>query len=113
MKKMLHQVKALTRKNFIIWKRTLMSSLFEIIFPALLITLLVGLRHWIPAKRVPKSSLKRLMHPLFPVETGNVTTEMDFILSAAVQQAQLNTFANYSGYNATREMPSFDKIDTA
>jgi hypothetical protein len=53
------------------------------------------------------------MHPLFPVETGNVTTEMDFILSAAVQQAQLNTFANYSGYNATREMPSFDKIDTA
>ncbi len=66
-----------------------MSSLFEIIFPALLIGLLVALRRWIPVKHLPNSSLRRLMHPLFPVETSNITADIDFILNAAVQQAEL------------------------
>lgn len=51
-----HQLKALTKKNFILWKRNPCCSLCEIILPVLLCCLLFIMRSYIEINKIePKS----------------------------------------------------------
>ena len=99
--------RALTRKNWINWKRTPVSSLLEIIFPVLLMGVLVFLRHKIPLREISEDQLKKLLHPLFPVVDFNFSSYNSSyitLLHMASQEDELVPFFkfyNYTNVNGT------------
>lgn len=57
--------KALSRKNWINWKRTPLGSATEIICPILLMIIMVRIRRIIDPELSPALKLAELRHPLF------------------------------------------------
>ena len=102
---MTHKVRhfnALSRKNFIIWRRNPICSALEIIFPPLLFLLLVYLRSLINVKHVDFVSIEKYKHPVFPalkIEKQKWSFDPDYINETT------GPFMNYAGYTPTPPIP--------
>ena len=79
MAKLCRHFKALNRKNFIVYRRTPICALFEIILPVGLMCLMVWLRTLVHIKETDKTSLEKYKHPVFPglkyEKSGRIGTE--------------------------------------
>ena len=67
MGKHIRHFNALSRKNWINWKRTLMGSVCEILMPVILMLVLVGLRQKIPMETIDNIDLAKMRHGLYPM----------------------------------------------
>ena len=66
MAKLCRHFKALNRKNLIVYRRTPICAIFELVLPCGLMCLMVWLRTLVRIKHVDLSSLERYKHPVFP-----------------------------------------------
>lgn len=93
-------IKALTRKNFINWKRSPVCSSVEIICPVLLMIVLVYIRTLVPIKHLDIGGLDQYKHPTFPalIYTGN--PKKLWIEDFKETNNQVSAFFNYDNYTA-------------
>ena len=57
---------ALCRKNWIIWKRNFVCTIFQMIMPILLMLILVWARSVVKIKHTDLVSLEKWRHPIYP-----------------------------------------------
>ena len=67
----LRHFKALNRKNWINWKRTLAGSCMELICPLILLSFLAFFRWRIPRETIDNIDLGTLRHGLYPMARWN------------------------------------------
>jgi len=58
--------KALSRKNLMIWRRSPLCAVFELLLPCALISIIVWLRTKVEIKHTDLQSLEKYKHPVFP-----------------------------------------------
>ena len=58
--------KALCRKNAIIWKRSFICTIFQLLLPCLLMVFLVWARSMVAIKHTNLRELGKYKHPVFP-----------------------------------------------
>lgn len=66
MAKFWRHLKALTKKNGILWIRTPCCACFEILVPAILMAFMVILRHYIPVAPIDSDAMLKNNMPVFP-----------------------------------------------
>ncbi len=88
--------RALSRKNLIIWRRSLVCSIFELVLPCALISIIVWLRTKVEIKHTDLTSLEKYKHPIFPalhyLEDEGWTFDQFWI------DDTIQSFMNYLGY---------------
>ena len=86
--------KALMRKNWINWKRTIVGSLTEIVCPMILIGMLVGIRTLFEAEEVEASLLYRNGRIHVPVTIKNDDSYLENMREVANFSEDLMQFGN-------------------
>jgi len=107
--------KALSKKNWINWKRTLAGSITEILCPILLMGVLAFLRFKIARETLDDFDLAKFRHGLYPMSkmdmnTNQYVTSLD---SIAYSRGNLRKFMNRGGVSTdvdgTDYLPIFDQ----
>lgn len=99
MSKICRHFKALHRKNFILWKRSLVCGAFEFILPCALMAILVWIRTMINIKQTDLKGLEKYKHPGFPALTYD---RLGWEWDTQGVNDEVATFMEYTGY-----MPDF------
>jgi hypothetical protein len=73
--KQVRHFKALSKKNWINWKRTLFGSIVELVCPIFLMSMLMMLRLQISVEYIKDIDLAKLRHGLYPATKFNLKTE--------------------------------------
>ncbi len=80
-------LKALLKKNWILWKRSCFCSIIEIIIPCLFILALLGIRRLVDTEDVPQKSF--VSKDLYDFSVGSFVTK-DIVSSRLLHQEQPN-----------------------
>jgi hypothetical protein len=108
----LRHFRALSKKNWINWKRTFIGSIIELLCPFILLGVLGAFRLAIPFKNVDNVDLHKLKHGLYPMSqydpvARNYTmssdypyTRQDRLLNKFMSKANVTTDENREEYYA-------------
>ena len=66
MAKCFRHFNALMRKNFILWYRSPVCAIFEVVIPIILMAGLWGIRHKVPSYSVTQAGMLEKKYPTFP-----------------------------------------------
>ena len=94
--KCMRHFRALTRKNLILYKRSPMCSVVELVIPVVLMLLLAWFRNKVPLQKTDLEALQKYKHPSFPVlryQRNSWKWDPSYITD---QQSEFMAYNNYA-----------------
>ena len=86
---------ALSRKNLILWTRNPTCSIFELVLPVLLMSIIWWLRVKVPIKHTDLVGLEKYKHPLFP---ALMYEDSEWVFDPNATNALVRPFMKYVDY---------------
>ena len=97
MAKLCRHFKALNRKNLIVYRRTPICAIFELVLPCGLMCLMVWLRSMVRIKHTDLTSLEKYKHPLFPALAYSERTSWNWDPPAVTElEKEFMAFVDYA-----------------
>ena len=108
-KRTLRHFTALCRKNWIIWKRNFVCTIFQMVVPVVLMLVLIYARSVVKIKHTDLVALEKYRHPAFPALVYKKATHGDsysYEMDAHATNDAVQDFMMWANYHPKSPLPT-------